>query len=130
MLHTPGHSAGSICLLDRAHGLLFSGDAVSGDFVHFYCAPDVLDASQARLERTSFEHLLMAHPYPPQKTNALSGSRARTFIARSREARASAMERIRKRMRQDPGILPQVLVKELAGPTLISVIRMMEAAAR
>jgi len=33
-------------------------------------------------------------------------------------------------MRQNPGILPQELAKELAGPTLIPVIRMMEAAAR
>jgi glyoxylase-like metal-dependent hydrolase (beta-lactamase superfamily II) len=130
VLHTPGHSPGSICLLDRAHGLLFSGDAVSGDFVHFYCAPDVLDASQARLERTGFEHLLMAHPYPPEKTNVLSGNRARAFLARSREARASARERVRQRMRQDPRISPQELTKQLAGPTLISVIRMMEAAAR
>lgn len=130
VLHTPGHSAGSICILDRSNGLLFSGDTVSGDFVHFYCMPGVLDASQERLERTSFEHLLMAHPYPPAKTNALSGASARGFIARSREARASAMERVRQCMRQDPGILPQSLAKELAGPTLISVIRMMEAAAR
>ena len=130
ILHTPGHSQGSICLLDAANGILFSGDTVSGDFVHFYGAPDVLGESQARLERTGFEHLLMAHPYPPERTNALSGSRARAFLARSREARASAMERVRQRMRKDPRISPQELVTQLAGPTLISVIRMMEAAAR
>jgi len=40
------------------------------------------------------------------------------------------MERVRQRMRQDPRISPQELAKQLAGPTLISVIRMMEAAAR
>ncbi|XP_067871837.1 acyl-coenzyme A thioesterase MBLAC2-like [Heterodontus francisci] len=28
VLHTPGHSRGSICLHDREHGLLFSGDTV------------------------------------------------------------------------------------------------------
>lgn len=128
VLHTPGHSAGSLCLLDRAYGLLFSGDTVSGDFVHFYCEPRVLDASQQRLERTAFDHLLMAHPYPPENTNALSGSRARHFIARSREARAEAMERVSRRVRERPGISPRDLAKELAGPTLISVIKMIEAA--
>lgn len=31
VLHTPGHTGGHICLLDRARGILFSGDHVLGD---------------------------------------------------------------------------------------------------
>ncbi len=29
ILHTPGHTLGSICLLDRTHRILFSGDSIS-----------------------------------------------------------------------------------------------------
>jgi len=33
VLHTPGHSPDSLCLLDEAHGLLFAGDTlITGDF--------------------------------------------------------------------------------------------------
>lgn len=33
VLHTPGHSPGSICLIDRKHGLLFSGDTVHDGYI-------------------------------------------------------------------------------------------------
>jgi glyoxylase-like metal-dependent hydrolase (beta-lactamase superfamily II) len=128
VLHTPGHSDGCACFLDEEHGLLFSGDAVSGDFVHFYGKPQTVDASLARLEGETFGHLLMAHPYPPENANLLSGSRARSFLARSREACVSAMARVTDRLRGDPAIGPQKLAEELKGPTLISVIKMMESA--
>ncbi len=128
VLHTPGHSDGCACFLDEEHGLLYSGDAVSGDFVHFYCKPQTVDASLARLEGETFEHLIMAHPYPPENANLLSGARARSYLARSREACASAMARVADRLREDPAIGPQKLAEELKGPTLISVIKMMESA--
>lgn len=127
VLHTPGHSEGSICLHEEASGLLFSGDTVSGDFVHFYCEPDVLDATLARLEGAELGELLLAHPYPPERTNSLAGGRARAFIARSRQALAAARGRVARRLEETPSIAPQALAKELGGPTLISVIRMMEA---
>lgn len=128
VIHTPGHSDGCACFLDEEHGLLFSGDAVSGDFVHFYCEPETVDASLARLEGETFEHLLMAHPYPPENANHLSGARARRFLARSREACASASARVAERLRADPAVGAQKLAEELKGPTLIAVIKMMEGA--
>jgi glyoxylase-like metal-dependent hydrolase (beta-lactamase superfamily II) len=130
VLHTPGHTEGSLCFLEEARGILFSGDTVSGDFVHFYCEPHALDASLARLEGTSFEHLLMAHPYPPGNTSSLSGDRARAHIARSRDALAAAGRRVSEVLERDPTIAAQALAQELAGPTVISVIRLMEAARR
>jgi glyoxylase-like metal-dependent hydrolase (beta-lactamase superfamily II) len=128
VLHVPGHSEGSVCLLDEDHGLLFSGDAASGDFVHFYCRPGTVDASLERLERTGFSHLLMAHPYPPEHANVLPGDRARAFLARSRSAVASAAGKVAARVREDPDATPKALTEELGGPTLISVIKMMESA--
>lgn len=36
VIHTPGHTPGSICLLDRQHHLLFSGDTVSYGPVYMF----------------------------------------------------------------------------------------------
>uniref|UniRef100_UPI00358E1FC8 acyl-coenzyme A thioesterase MBLAC2 n=1 Tax=Myxine glutinosa TaxID=7769 RepID=UPI00358E1FC8 len=52
VLHTPGHSRGSICLLERSNGLLFSGDTL-------YAAPllDWLPYSEVRTLKASCRRL-------------------------------------------------------------------------
>ena len=127
-LHTPGHSEGSVCLLEEERGLLFSGDAVSGDFVHFYCAPAVLEKTLGRIAFMPIARLLMAHAYPPEGASVLDGGRARRFVERSAGALMQARSRVANRLREDPGITAQRLTEELHGPTLIAVIRMMEEA--
>ncbi len=71
VLHTPGHSRGSICLYDRAGGLLFSGDLVrrekgilEGPPPQF--TPDQRAAadSLARLAELDFDMLLPGHGDP------------------------------------------------------------------
>lgn len=69
VLYTPGHSPGSICLLDRGNRLLWTGD-------HFYPGPlyahaaDVdLDAYMASNERLAnlvgeYDHVLAGHNEP------------------------------------------------------------------
>jgi glyoxylase-like metal-dependent hydrolase (beta-lactamase superfamily II) len=49
VLHTPGHTAGSICLLDERDGILFSGDAVYVDARLGWEDPVAFAASLERL---------------------------------------------------------------------------------
>lgn len=39
VIHTPGHSLGSICLLDRENRLLFDGDICNGESLLMNCGP-------------------------------------------------------------------------------------------
>lgn len=71
VLHTPGHSRGSICLYDRARGLLFSGDLVrrekgilEGPPPQFTPDPDAAALSLGRLAELDFDMLLPGHGDP------------------------------------------------------------------
>lgn len=69
VVHTPGHSPGSVCYLDREHRVLFTGD-------HFYPGPlyafgsgvdiDAYIASNDRLTElaSEFDHVLSGHNEP------------------------------------------------------------------
>jgi glyoxylase-like metal-dependent hydrolase (beta-lactamase superfamily II) len=49
VLHTPGHTAGSICLWDEANGAVFSGDAIYVDGRLGWEDPEAFAASLVRL---------------------------------------------------------------------------------
>jgi glyoxylase-like metal-dependent hydrolase (beta-lactamase superfamily II) len=49
VLHTPGHTAGSICLLDDANGTIFTGDAIYVDARMGWEDPEAFAASLLRL---------------------------------------------------------------------------------
>jgi glyoxylase-like metal-dependent hydrolase (beta-lactamase superfamily II) len=49
VLHTPGHTAGSICLLDDANGTVFTGDAIYVDARLGWEDPEAFAASLIRL---------------------------------------------------------------------------------
>jgi len=49
VLHTPGHTAGSICLLDEANGTIFTGDAIYVDARLGWEDPEAFGASLIRL---------------------------------------------------------------------------------
>ncbi len=49
VLHTPGHTAGSACLLDETDGTLFTGDAIYVDAALSWVDAEEMDASLARL---------------------------------------------------------------------------------
>lgn len=54
VLHTPGHSAGSICLLDDANGTIFTGDAIYVDARLGWEDPEAFAASLMRLRGLDF----------------------------------------------------------------------------
>ena len=49
VLHTPGHTAGSACLLDETNGTLFTGDAIYVDAALSWVDAEAMDASLVRL---------------------------------------------------------------------------------
>jgi glyoxylase-like metal-dependent hydrolase (beta-lactamase superfamily II) len=64
VLHTPGHSPGSICLLDRAHGLLFCADTLhDGDMLDTLPGSSRKDLkrSHERIAALDFERVMPGH---------------------------------------------------------------------
>jgi hydroxyacylglutathione hydrolase len=69
VIHTPGHTPGSICLYDREHAILFSGDTVfaDGGFGRFdfpYGSMEALRSSIERLAALRVEELYPGHGQP------------------------------------------------------------------
>ncbi len=86
VLHTPGHSRGSICLYSRGRGLLFTGDLVrnergvlEGPPPRFTPDPESAATSLERLAGLEFELLLPGHGDPVTRG---AGKRFRRELAR------------------------------------------------
>jgi hydroxyacylglutathione hydrolase len=71
VIHTPGHSAGSICLYDRKRKILFSGDTVFSDGVGRTDLPGgdpkAMEESLSRLLKLDVEKILPGHGDPVLK---------------------------------------------------------------
>jgi glyoxylase-like metal-dependent hydrolase (beta-lactamase superfamily II) len=61
VLHTPGHTAGSICLLDDANGTIFSGDAIYVDAKLGWEDPEAFAASLVRLRQLDLSVVHSGH---------------------------------------------------------------------
>jgi len=94
VVHTPGHSAGSICLYDRDRRMLFSGDAFQGRGINTEAYPDLpmyvdLPAYVGSLRRVSqmpIDAMFTAHEFKPFKSMALSGDEAMALLSESLKA--------------------------------------------
>ena len=81
-IHTPGHSAGSICLLDRNTRRLFSGDTICGQGILLNLAgstsPEVYMASVEHLQSfaAEFDEIFPGHHNWPLKTAFMEEFRA------------------------------------------------------
>ena len=68
VIHTPGHSPGSICLFDEKNGVLFSGDTVFADGVGRTDLdggdPEQLKASLEKLKGLKIKQLFPGHGQP------------------------------------------------------------------
>ena len=93
VIHTPGHSPGSICLYDEEHRILFTGDSLQGFGVmskRFRSLPNYLDFdaylnSIIRLSKFDIQTLIAAHPYKPFKDMILHGDDVYRLISCSKE---------------------------------------------
>lgn len=77
VLHTPGHTKGSVCFYDAENGLLFSGDTL---FCAGFGRMDLFGGSPA-----SMRHSLRALFALPGETRVLSGHGCETTIAAERQ---------------------------------------------
>jgi hydroxyacylglutathione hydrolase len=86
VIHTPGHTPGSICLYDEENQLLIAGDSVQGHGTIGF--PLICDAkayinSMRMLSALKVRFLYTAHAYKPFEKSILKGSEARQFISES-----------------------------------------------
>jgi glyoxylase-like metal-dependent hydrolase (beta-lactamase superfamily II) len=71
MIHTPGHTDGSICILEKKSGLLFSGDTkfAQGDYgrTDLEGSEEEMQKSLARIDKLGWKLLCPAHGYLEQR---------------------------------------------------------------
>lgn len=84
ILHTPGHTPGSISLFERENGLLFSGDSVVGDRIELIrMNPKTYINSLEKLMDIEFDVLVMPHPFKPVGRAILRGEESKSMIRSS-----------------------------------------------
>lgn len=114
VLHTPGHSAGSLSLLAREAGALFTGDAVlsPGD-LPIYDDPRLLDASLQRLQGLSGVEVMLSAWDEPRRGAEVG---ARLEAAREYLAKVGAAVRAAAPAAADETALCAAVVAELGLP--------------
>jgi len=127
VLEIPGHTEGSIGLYQPQQRVLFTGDAVSGEMLHFYGDPEQCIASDERLLGLGVELMLASHRYRPAPDAALRGADIRAFIQLHIGTIRTAVERTRELVRASPRpVSPRELVDALKNVSLITAIRLLE----
>ncbi len=71
VIHTPGHTEGSICLFQKERGILFSGDTIQYSWgrirkpIEIFCHDsEILEDSIRKLAELDFEHMLSGEGVP------------------------------------------------------------------
>jgi len=86
VLHTPGHSPCSSCLIDEEQGVYISGDSIQGRGERrpllFYSSKEYVE-SMRRLLKESVKILITGHPFPPFNEAVLKGEDAVKHIHES-----------------------------------------------
>lgn len=86
VVHSPGHTPGSICLFDEPAGLLITGDTFTGEREELIrMDKDIYIASLKRLLELKPATTVMSHPFPPMGKNVLSREEFTRMIRRSIE---------------------------------------------
>lgn len=88
IIHTPGHSKGSICLYNEDNRLLVSGDSIQGNGTRGQKIAMVTDVygylkSMENLKRLSIDWLIMDHSYKPFLKPILKGIEVERMIDES-----------------------------------------------
>ncbi len=78
IVHLPGHTPGSIGVLIRDEGVLFTGDSLQAlgtavQYIAFYNDPDTYEQSLRKVQQLPVEHIVAAHAYAPFADSHVAG---------------------------------------------------------
>ena len=88
VIHTPGHTPGSIALYEGSLGILLTGDSVQGGGTAETGVPLIADlpayqSSLQRLDALDISWLVAAHPFKPYPIAIFDGQAAHEFLCES-----------------------------------------------
>ena len=84
VLHTPGHTPGSICLYDQESCTLITGDSVCGDRTDLIrMAKVTYISSLKKLLELNIKVLIMSHPFKPSGKSILTKNEPKEMIQAS-----------------------------------------------
>jgi len=89
IIHTPGHTEGSIVVLDQDLGLAVSGDSIQGRGDRrplLFHDSEAYESSLNRLLDESLDTLMLGHPFPPFHKSVLTDRDPTAFIEESLNA--------------------------------------------
>jgi len=134
VVHTPGHSPGSICLYEEMDSILFTGDAVQGLGVRseeFKSLPLYADfraylQSLQRLDNLNAQMLIAAHPYKPCRNMILRHGEVHDILSQSRDRANEIHQFITELLEREPkpmdlGDITRKVCMEFLGLEMVSV---------
>jgi len=133
-LHLPGHSPGSMVIVDRELGLYVAGDSAQGRGqgrpLLFHSSTEY-EASMKRLGSEPRGMLVLGHPFPPLEKPVLRDEEARLHAEESLQAIRQLRENVQRALDQakKPSTLEDVQAA-LAGANAFSVGCVLEALVR
>jgi glyoxylase-like metal-dependent hydrolase (beta-lactamase superfamily II) len=118
VVHTPGHSAGSCCIVEPDIGLYIAGDSIQGRGERrpliFHDANAYL-SSMKRLLGEPIETLVNGHPFPPSGEGVLRGEATKRHVEESIKAIEELREKVREALDDSDGTLSPVEIHEATG---------------
>lgn len=111
VVHTPGHTPGSVCYYWASEGVLITGDAIQGHGARIGAYPSYVNASDyrnslSRLSALDFRMVAMSHPFPgggPTNPPVRLGGEARSLVEASIQAADTMQKVMAEVMRRMPG---------------------------
>jgi hydroxyacylglutathione hydrolase len=84
VLHTPGHTPGSICLYDKENCTLITGDSICGDRTDLIrMTKETYISSLNKLLELNIRVLIMSHPFKPPGKSILTKNEPKEMIQAS-----------------------------------------------
>lgn len=128
VLHTPGHSDGSVCLLEKESGALFTGDSLMGrgffTGLPQYTDPTAYMASMQRLKTLTVDTVYSCHNEP--MSGSLLAQKAQDGIDITQETEAILIRELQKTaqptLRELVATVCQSLGKGIGGGACVTVL--------
>ncbi|MBL7080674.1 MBL fold metallo-hydrolase [Candidatus Bathyarchaeota archaeon] len=118
VVHTPGHSAGSCCIVEADLGLYIAGDSIQGRGERrpliFHDANAYL-SSMNRLLGEPIEILVNGHPFPPSGEGVLRGEVTKRHVEESIKAVEELKDTVLEALGDSDGAVSLVEIHEAIG---------------